>query len=584
VTSLCVLFTERRSNDAVLSLRGETWLDFTHDVGRLSARLRDATDEAAATGWVLLADDAYVFAVGIFGLWHAGRHAVLPPNRGGRTFLELCSRTAGVLTDDADWLDRAGGIHPLENRPGARTAPLGSLSPEALAVDLYTSGTTGDNRPVRKRIRHLDDEISELSRLWRDVAQNVALFSTASPQHLYGLLFGVLWPLASGMPFHPEQVRHPGEIVPRMLEAEQTILISVPSTLKQLARHEATDRLRGRCRAIFSSGGPLGAETAIGLAKRLGDSPFEVFGSTETGGVAWRQQAPGEPNTPWTPFPSVTIRQDRESGRLRVHSPFVSVDEENDRGFSMGDRVSLAEDGRFLLEGRIDQIVKIAEKRLDLAQMSAELRRHESVEEVALAAIERDGQSRVAAAVVLSPHGRALLERDGRLGFNRRLREHLRAGFDPVVHPRYWRVVSELPSNAQGKVPLESIRALFEAPEPRDAVTDRPELLNELRGSDFIERTCRVPEDLSCFAGHFPDVPVVPGVLQLDWAMECVRALLSREPRIAEIESLKLIAPLRPGREFKIHTRITSENNVLLEITSTEAIHAKGRVRLAAND
>jgi 3-hydroxymyristoyl/3-hydroxydecanoyl-(acyl carrier protein) dehydratase len=190
----------------------------------------------------------------------------------------------------------------------------------------------------------------------------------------------------------------------------------------------------------------------------------------------------------------------------------------------------------------------------------------------------------VAAVVVPSTHGSALIEREGRSSFSRGLRASLDMTFDPVLHPRYWRIVSELPVNSQGKLPLDAIRALFGVSQPGGVADDRPELLDELSGSDFVERSCRVPLDLTCFPGHFPDVPVVPGVLQFDWAMELVAQLLGHAPRVSEIQSLKLTSPLRPGQRFRIHSRITAGAKVEFRLWSEDATHAAGRVRLETSE
>lgn len=228
-------------------------------------------------------------------------------------------------------------------------------------------------------------------------------------------------------------------------------------------------------------------------------------------------------------------------------------------------------------------MVKVWEKRLDLAQMASELRGHGCVEDVALATIDRDGELRVAAVVVPSIRGSELIEREGSGSFSRALCASLTPTFDPVLHPRYWRVVPELPANTQGRVPLGAIRALFGASQGA-VVADRPEVLDEFSGSGFVERSCRVPLDLTCFAGHFPEVPVVPGVLELDWAMELVAQLLGHAPRVVEIESLRLASPLKPGQRFRVHSRVTrgDETGVKVEfkLWSGDATHATGRVRL----
>jgi acyl-coenzyme A synthetase/AMP-(fatty) acid ligase/3-hydroxymyristoyl/3-hydroxydecanoyl-(acyl carrier protein) dehydratase len=551
------------------------WEEFRLDVARLRERLADEPEG----GWLLLTEDAYAFAVGLLALWHSGRHAVLPPNRQQRTLSVLQTRTSSVLTDRAEWIGDGSPLHPLQGSEHGDPESLGPLSANALAVELYTSGTTGGEKSVTKRIRHLDAEVAQLSECWNSLVDSSTVFSTASHQHLYGLLFGVLWPLCAGHVFHAHHFLHVGEMLPRMLETDSCALASVPTTLKRLARHARTPLLRDRCRVIFSSGGPLASETAFQIAERVGSPPIEVLGSTETGGIAWRRQLPEERLSLWTSFPAVRVTRDEEAGLLRVISPFVSVND--DCGvFVTGDRVSLRDDGRFELMGRSDQVVKVGEKRLDLVQMTSELRGHGCVEDVALATIDRDGELRVAAVVVPSTRGSELIEREGRGSFSRELRASLNPTFDPILHPRYWRIVPELPANSQGKVPLDAVRALFGASQPGGVVADRPEVLDELSGSDFVERSCRVPLDLACFPGHFPELPVVPGVLQLDWAMELVAQLLGRPARVTEIKSLKLASPLRPGQRFRVHSRVSAGERVEFKLWSRDATHATGRVRL----
>jgi 3-hydroxymyristoyl/3-hydroxydecanoyl-(acyl carrier protein) dehydratase len=334
------------------------------------------------------------------------------------------------------------------------------------------------------------------------------------------------------------------------------------------------------CRAIFSSGGPLATDVAHDIADALGAPPIEVLGSTETGGIAWRTQKPGVEECRWTPFTNVRITCAGDDNQLRVRSPFVSVDS-GEEGFATGDRISLHSDGRFALEGRSDHIVKIGEKRLDLTLMASRLRARPAVEEVALATIDREAELRVAATVVPSEEGWDLIQREGERAFVRVLRACLGDAWDPVLHPRYWRVVSRLPANSQGKVPLDALRGLFRPPEFASAEADRPILLEQFRGRGYLERSCQVPKDLACFAGHFPSHPVVPGALQLDWVMDVAAELLDTPLRIAELESLKFSAPLGPGHAFRIHVRNVANDQIDFTISAEGVDYARGRVRLA---
>lgn len=566
----------RRWDRATRSDQVVRWHEFQRNV----VGLRDRIVSEPEGAWVLLTEDAYAFAVGLFALWHAGRCAISPPNRQPSSLRTLRTRAVGVLSDRPDWFPESVSLDPLTDAEPGDPARLMALDPDALAMELFTSGTTGAEKPVTKRIRHLEDEVRELHAAWNAVVGDASFFSAASHQHVYGLLFGILWPLHAGRVFQRHHYLHPGELVPRMRDAGDCVLASVPTHLKRLARHVHAPTLRGVCRAVFSSGGPLATDTAHDIARALGAPPIEVLGSTETGGIAWRIQQPGSESCHWTPFAAVRVACDGADDLLRVRSPFVSVDA-GETGFATGDRISLNSDGSFVLEGRSDQVVKIGEKRLDLTRMESEIRAQSSVDEVALATIEREAEPRVAATIVPSDEGWNLIEQRGQRVFVRGLRAVLADAWDPVLHPRYWRVVSRLPANPQGKLTREALHRLFAAREPAVSNTDRPEVLEQFRGIDFIERACRVPGDLACFDGHFPGFPVVPGVLQLGWAMELAAELLEDAPCLDEIKFLKFPAPLRPGDSFRINVRIVDESHVAFRIASDDLEYARGRVCLA---
>jgi acyl-coenzyme A synthetase/AMP-(fatty) acid ligase/3-hydroxymyristoyl/3-hydroxydecanoyl-(acyl carrier protein) dehydratase len=530
--------------------------------------------------WVLLTEDAYAFAVGLFALWHAGRHAISPPNRQPSSLRALHTRAAGVLSDRADWFSESSVLHPIEGVEPGDPGSLTPLRPDALAMELFTSGTTGGEKPVIKRIRHLEDEVRELHATWSALVGGASFFSAASHQHVYGLLFGVLWPLYAGNTFERHHYLHPSELVPRMRKAGDCVFASVPTHLKRLARHAHAPTLRGVCRVVFSSGGLLATDVAHSIASALGTPPIEVLGSTETGGIAWRSQQPGVEECPWTSFNAVRVACDGDDNLLRVRSPFVSVDS-GEQGFATGDRISLHSDGRFALEGRSDHVVKVGEKRLDLTRMASQLRARSPVEEVALTTIDREAELRVAAAIVPSEEGWEQIQQAGERAFVRVLRACLEDAWDPVLQPRYWRVVSRLPVNNQGKITLDALRSLFRPPESAGAEADRPVMLEQFRGRDYLERLYRVPADLGCFSGHFPGHPVVPGALQLDWVMDVAAELLDAPPRIAELESLKLPAPLGPGDVFRIYVRSVSSIKFDFTISAEGVDYSRGRVRLA---
>ena len=214
-------------------------------------------------------------------------------------------------------------------------------------------------------------------------------------------------------------------------------------------------------RMLFSSGGPLPAATAGAYRRELGDSPVEVFGSTETGGVAWRQRQGGPDEDVWTPLPGVCVHRDTDSALL-LDSPFLPH-----QNWRMDDAISLLMDGRFRLEGRLDRIVKLEGKRLALPEMERRLEAHPWV--ACAVAVPLLGANRLGAVLVPTLAGQSALNTYGQRVTKQALRDHLKEAFEAVLLPRRFRFVTELPISDRGKVTHHELKSLFESPDESDA-------------------------------------------------------------------------------------------------------------------
>ena len=551
--------------------------DLRRDVAALAARIAPARGRDL----VLYCDDAYAFAVGLLATACTGARAVLPPSRQPGTLRELAGEVYGALLD-ADAPDALPGRpcwHPLEAREGsgAELAPIVLDRDTPLAV-MFTSGSTGASSRIDKAVRHLEDEVAGLEQKFGALLErDTRILATVAPQHLYGLLFRVLWPLAAGRPFLRSAVLHPEELAPHAEGARSFAVVSTPATLRHLVERGDLARRTG-CRAVFSSGGPLSAEIARRTAEALGSAPWEVYGSTETGGAAVRQQLHGD--EPWQPMPGVRVEIDAETGRLVIASPFVSG--AGDR-FTTGDRATLHGDGTFALLGRADRVIKVGERRLSLPDMEERLRAHASVEDVALLTLEKGGDAvRVAAVVVPTAAAWDAMAAGGRRSLAKTLTEHLAAHFERVLLPRAWRFTSALPRNAQDKITQDALRELFGA----DAQTDAPEPTALERGARSLEERVRIPWDLAFLDGHFPGFPVVAGVVQVHFAMRALEQLLGEAPALEALEELKFHAVLTPGQEAILRVELREDGArfrfSLADAADAQRLFASGRGRLEA--
>ena len=79
-----------------------------------------------------------------------------------------------------------------------------------------------------------------------------------------------------------------------------------------------------------------------------------------------------------------------------------------------------------------------------------------------------------------------------------------------------------------------------------------PEILGERAEANRVELELRVPEDLDCFTGHFPGLPILPGVVQLDWSVKLGRERLGLAGEFAAAENLKFLSIVRPGAHLTL--------------------------------
>lgn len=93
-----------------------------------------------------------------------------------------------------------------------------------------------------------------------------------------------------------------------------------------------------------------------------------------------------------------------------------------------------------------------------------------------------------------------------------------------------------------------------------------------------------VPPTLPCFVGHFPGFPVVPGVVQLDWAMQLgITHLRCGQPSATDFR-VKFKRIIRPGAAVTLTLRHDAARRRLdFAYRVGEDIASQGRVALASS-
>lgn len=86
-----------------------------------------------------------------------------------------------------------------------------------------------------------------------------------------------------------------------------------------------------------------------------------------------------------------------------------------------------------------------------------------------------------------------------------------------------------------------------------------PEILGERAAPGGVELDLRVPPDLEYFAGHFPGMPILPGVVQIDWSVRLGRARLPVRGEFAAAEQIKFLAVVRPEARLTLTLELNAE-------------------------
>ena len=324
----------------------------------------------------------------------------------------------------------------------AATKSALSLIAASSVFELYTSGSTGTPKAVLKTVGEMEAEAQVLAQLLGTELAGATLLATVFPYHMYGLTFSVFLPWSTGTVLYLPQIHYTEELA--ALPAGRYVLISSPAFLKRLDFKLKAPALS----AIVSAGGPLAAEIRLQLKAWSGVSATEIYGSTEAGVMAHRQDVSDE--TPFTLFSDVTCEISPE--RTILHSGHVAT------SLTLDDRIELMGARRIKLLGRSDRIVKIEEKRVSLNAIETALQQLPGISGAAACVVKRDGRDLIGAALV-TDQVTAPEPISGKEYFA--LRRQLTTLLEPHALPRILVKVPALPENAMGKRDSRALSELF---------------------------------------------------------------------------------------------------------------------------
>ncbi len=397
-----------------------TNLDIFHRVAFVQNKMLQSEIKSCA----LFTDETDLFVTVFLACACTGVELILPANNTE----EL------IQAVEADW-----HVGDLPDSQLFDLAEVKSSAPKHLSdgfeVVVFTSGSTGQPKRISRNIGQLLAEVSVLHATW-SINQPATVFAaTVSHQHIYGLLFKILWPLLGGYKIWHKIIPFEEALDGLLDKFQHVVLISSPAFLKRI--HDQHPH-QNQFKQVFSSGGFLSQEQQQQAEIKLDTRITQVYGSSETGGIAHRQL-----NQSWQPLNQVEVQV--RAGLLWVKSPFCFQHD----WLCTEDLVTFNDQG-FELMGRNDRIVKIEEKRISLQQVERLMVDLEWIEDAAVI-IQEDGRQYLAALIVLNTSGQQQLDHIGPLKLKHVIKQQLDQQLENVAIPRRISFTSDPLENSQGK-------------------------------------------------------------------------------------------------------------------------------------
>ncbi|ATF95459.1 AMP-binding protein [Cedecea neteri] len=432
-----------RPDDTCIAWLGERqWSlgELRHDV---AAHVK-ALQAQPGQRWAICFEDSYLFIVALLAALHAGKVPVIPGHCRASVLNEQREIFDGVLSDTEL---KYNGLQ-IVVRTGAHQGEV-ALPPvaEDCYVEVLTSGSTGRPKQIIKPVALLDKEASMLHTHFSPRFDGCRVVASVIPLHLYGLTFRIFLPMACGMPLHAAMTSYIEQLC-ALDNRHRYVFISSPAFLKRLDQNLTPPPVG----MILSAGDTLPWKSVQDTQRWFNVWPDEIYGSTETGIMAWQHRMNNE--TSWRLFPGVTLHAEGEEWRLR--SPLLA----QAKGLLLDDDIEQMNDS-FRLTGRRGRIVKMEEKRISLSEVEHRLMALPGVRDAVAVPVLRGGRQRLGVVLVLSENARQQwLQTDGKAQ-EQAWYQALLPLLDPIAVPRYWRVVDEIPVNSMNKRVCAQLQELF---------------------------------------------------------------------------------------------------------------------------
>ncbi len=391
-------------------------------------------------------------------------------------------------TATADEVEKARGNSPLDTfiliggtRPGwlsfeeLMAAGNPNVQPVPLTVDdpltiNFTSGTTGNPKPVMHKHRWLYCHNRITARYWWDASENDVVWATTAP----GWAKWYWSPVGVGLTTGASQLMYNGRFdAVRYMELLEkykvTKLCATPTEYRLFAQLPDLGKYKLALKDAMSAGEPLNVEPIEAFKRAFGVTIRDGYGQTES--VCLVCNYPGievKPGAMGVPTPGTGLTLIDENGNpvpkgevgeiaIRPDNPAIfdgywkspELDKEAFSGgwYRTGDLARMDADGYLFFEGRADDVILTSGYRIGPFEVEDALVSHPAVVEAAAIAAPDRTRGEIVKAFVILANGYAPSEE-----LVKELQEHVKRVTAPYKYPRAIEFVNELPKTTSGKI------------------------------------------------------------------------------------------------------------------------------------
>ena len=334
----------------------------------------------------------------------------------------------------------------------------------------FTSGTTGNPKPVVHKHRWMYCHHRITARYWYDAHENDVISATTAPgwAKWYWSPIGVS--LTSGAAQLMYNGRFDGERYLQLLEKYKvTKLCATPTEYRLFAQLPDMAKYDVVLEDALSAGEPLNVEPIEAFKRAFGVTIRDGYGQTES--VCLVCNIPGLPVKPGamglpTPGPGVTLIDEQGNqvarggiGEIAVRpdnpaifdgywkAPELDLEAFSGGWYRTGDLARVDEDGYLFFEGRADDVILTSGYRIGPFEVEDALVSHRAVVEAAAVAAPHRDRGEIVKAYVILAEGVAASE-----DLTKELQDHVKAVTAPYKYPREIEYVTELPKTTSGKI------------------------------------------------------------------------------------------------------------------------------------